>query len=157
MAALPRAKTCNQIDCPCIYSYAHDRPARPGNPIVARGAPSCRREIDLSGMRTTVVPVLAFVLCTFCNAAVAERPAVSVAYADLDLDLTTRAGATEMYSRVYAAAATVCAPEKDPRSGRATLGYELCVNTAVAATVYRAAMPRLTSLYQSRTGRIPRG
>jgi UrcA family protein len=107
----------------------------------------------MSGIRATVVPVLAFLLSAYCQAAAARQP-VLVSYSDLDV--STHAGATEMYARVTAAAATACAPERDSRSGRSTVAYQLCVNATVASTVYRAAIPNLRALYQTRTGRVPR-
>jgi len=65
-----------------------------------------------------------------------------------DLNLTTLAGVTLLYSRIERAARLVCGPNTDQsRMGQ----WKTCYRLAVAAAVARVNNPMLTAVHDSRT------
>lgn len=77
-------------------------------------------------------------------AAVADAPAVTVRYADLNL--ATEQGSLALYDRIVAAAQQVCAPE-DIRDLQAVAAARSCRQRAIALAVRDVHKPMLAALY----------
>jgi len=78
----------------------------------------------------------------------ADAPALTVRYADLNLD--TQQGSLALYGRIVAAAQQVCAAE-DIRDLHAVAAARLCREQAIARAVRDVHSPMLASLYAERT------
>lgn len=68
-----------------------------------------------------------------------------------DLDLKTHDGVTTMYARLEAAATTACTARAGPWSPDS---INLCVDYSVRQAVARIGAPRLSVLYETRTGHV---
>jgi UrcA family protein len=82
----------------------------------------------------------------------ADVPQVHVNYADLDLN--SSAGASVLYHRIRAAADRVCTTP-GVRDLAEVARKEACMNRAVAEAVVSADSPRLTRLFEVKTGKTP--
>jgi UrcA family protein len=93
--------------------------------------------------------VLAASFAAVCPAADADVYQSTVKYQDLSA--TGSAGATALYSRIRAAAATVC----QPLEGRDLASKRLvskCVYQAIAAAVTKVNQPALSAVYNAKNG-----
>jgi UrcA family protein len=82
-------------------------------------------------------------LCTTPGWAVAPSDSVTVRFADLDL--STNAGASTLYTRIKWAARQVCGTEG--RSLTEIAMWHRCVDATIADAVHSVNSPRLTALY----------
>ena len=70
---------------------------------------------------------------------------IAVNYADLDL--SHRAGAVELITRMHAAAAQACGPAPDIRALELSRAYRACISDAVAQAVDTVNAPVVTELF----------
>ena len=102
----------------------------------------------------TAASVAALCLASLCAAARADDTAAVVPSRTIhysDLDLGTPAGASLLYNRIRRAAERVCG-EVDSRELARAAAAKACVDRAIAASVRSVNNPRLTSVYDARTG-----
>jgi UrcA family protein len=108
--------------------------------------------------RKNLIAAVAAVL--FGSAAVAAHadtvndvPAVTVRYADLNLD--TQAGVAALYNRIHNAAVQVCG-DVDSRQLEEAVAAKACVDRAIAASVNAVQNPQLTRAYVVHGGVAPK-
>jgi len=80
--------------------------------------------------------------------AFAEEPPRSQTVKFNDLNVDTPAGVQALYSRIHAAAKSVCA-ETDPVM---RLGAIRCIGKAEAKAIQTLSLPQLTAYYRQKTG-----
>ena len=70
-----------------------------------------------------------------------------------DLDVHTRQGADELYSRINSAAARVCEDVMEPYV-RLTRAYEVCRHSAISAAVQEVNAPLVTQTYDQHAAKF---
>lgn len=78
----------------------------------------------------------------------ASVPGKQIAVNYADLDITHRAGAAELISRMHAAAAQACGPAPDIRQLEPSRAYRQCITDAVARGVAAVDAPVVTELFR---------
>jgi UrcA family protein len=105
----------------------------------------------LSALITTaIIGAIALSCSTVSSAAdVSNLPQVVVKFSDLDI--STRPGAAALYSRIAAAADTVCNPYAvDSRDLAAKAQVKACIREAIADAVTKVDRPELSAIYSAK-------
>jgi UrcA family protein len=98
----------------------------------------------------SITAALAAVLGLLGSAQVlADEPAKSIKVSYADLDLSTQAGATTLYTRIRGAARQVCGDEGSTYTDHAI--WRGCFKRAVGDAVTKVNSPRLTALHQGKS------
>jgi len=91
---------------------------------------------------------------TSAVAADADAAARSVRVSYADLNLATDQGIAALYSRLQAAAGSVCGPEPSAREILQSSDWTHCREDALSRAIGNVDHPGLTALYQQKTGRL---
>ena len=89
-----------------------------------------------------------------CGSALADAPAVpSKIVRHSDLNLSTSAGVSTLYQRIWRAAAEVCQLPQGTRQLIVESAIKSCRADAVDRAILQANLPALSALHVARTGR----
>lgn len=76
----------------------------------------------------------------------------SINVSHADLDLTAKAGARTLLTRMRAATAKVCGPRPAPHHIHDMTRYQACTEEAMAAAVAAIDIPTVTALFKGQAG-----